>query len=197
MYLAPKLGKKRLGQLTARDVRQFLAGLTEAGVGDRTAQYAHAVLRAALEDALREEIIPRNVAKLVRPPRPAKQERAPLSVAEVRTLLKSVRDHRLYAMFVVFAVLGMRRSEVLGLRWEDVDLDQGAIRIRRSLHRVDGKLTVYATKTQRSERTVPLPTFVVRALRGHRIMQDAERESLAASGSISATCVHHADRYTD
>ncbi|GGM65774.1 hypothetical protein GCM10011608_58790 [Micromonospora sonchi] len=79
----PKLDRKRLGQLGARDVRQFLAALTADGVVERTAQLAHAVLRAALEDAMREEIIPRNVAKLVRAPRGGDpyHPHAPISLA--------------------------------------------------------------------------------------------------------------------
>ncbi|MEU7802996.1 hypothetical protein AB0J14_35545 [Micromonospora arborensis] len=152
-HLVPRLGRKRLGQLGARDVRQFLAALSGDGVGDRTAQLAHAVLRAALEDAMREEIIPRNVAKLVRAPRPAgEKEQEPLTVQQVRTLLNSTRGHRLHALFVVFAMLGLWRSEVLGLRWEDVDLEVGVLRVRRSLHRVEGQLATFPTKTQRSTR---------------------------------------------
>ncbi|GAB3184437.1 site-specific recombinase XerD [Micromonospora palomenae] len=179
-YLVPRLGRKRLGQLGARDVRQFLAALAGDGVGERTAQLAHAVLRAALEDAMREEIIPRNVAKLVRAPRPVKQEREPLTVQQVRTLLTSTRDHRLHALFVVFAVLGLRRSEVLGLRWDDVDLEVGVLRVRRSLHRVEGQLATFPTKTQRSARAVPLPGMVVRTLRDHQRGQEAERLALGA-----------------
>jgi integrase len=178
LYLVPRLGRKKVGALAVRDVRTFLAGLARDGVGERTAQYAHATLRAALEDAVREEMIPRNVAKLVRPPRPEKREREPLTVEQVRTLLKANREHRLYALFVVFAVLGMRRSEVLGLRWEDVDLDEGVLRIRRGLQRVDGGLVVLPTKTRRSARVVPLPAFVVRVLRQHRKAQEAERRVL-------------------
>jgi integrase len=175
-----RAAKRRLGQLSARDVRQLLATLAADGVGERTAQLAHAVLRAALEDAVREEIIARNVAKLVRAPRPVKQEREPLTVHQVRELLKATRDHRLHALFVVFALLGLRRSEALGLRWDDVDLDAGVLRVRRSLHRADGKLTVFDTKTQRSARAVPLPALVVRALRHHKLHQDAERQQLGA-----------------
>jgi integrase len=178
MYLEPRLGRKRLGQLTARDVRQFLAGLAADGIGARTAQYAHATLRAALEDAMREEIISRNAAKLVRAPRPKKVEREPLSVTQVRTLLTAVRDHRLYALFVVLAVLGMRRSEALGLRWEDVDLDAGTVRVRRSLQRVDRALVIMPTKTERSTRVIPLPPIVVAALREFRAIQEKERADL-------------------
>jgi integrase len=179
-YLAPDLGKKSLGRLTAREVRMYLEQLRKRGAGPRTVQYVHATLRAALEDAVREEIIPRNVAKLVRVPAPPKTEREPLTVNEVRTLLKSSRDHRLYAMFVVFAVLGMRRSEVLGLRWEDVDLSDGYLQVRRGLQRIDGELKVLPTKTARSRRTVPLPDFVVRAFKAHLAAQERERSQLGA-----------------
>jgi integrase len=71
-------------------------------------------------------------------------------------------------MFTVFVLLGLRRSEVLGLRWDDIDLDQGVLRIRRSLHRVEGKLAVFEPKTRGSHRSVPLPTIVVRALGSRR-----------------------------
>ena len=180
MYLAPRLGRKKLAQLTARDVRQFLTGLAEDGIGDRTAQYAHATLRAALEDAMREETITRNVAKLVRPPRPAKTEREPLTVDQVRTLLEATRDHRLYALFVVFAVLGMRRSEALGLRWEDIDLDKATVQIRRSLQRVNRALVVMPTKTARSARVIPIPAIVAAALRALRDAQEKERAAMGA-----------------
>lgn len=179
-YLVPRLGRKRLGALTARDVRQFLAGVAREGVGERTAQHAHATLRAALEDAVREEMIPRNVAKLVRAPRPVVTERQPLTVDQVRTLLRATRGHRLHALFVAVAVLGLRRSELLGLRWEDLDLDEGVLRVRRGLHRVNGELTVMPTKTRRSERVVPLPALVVRALQEHRQRQEVERAALGA-----------------
>jgi integrase len=76
----------------------------------------HATLRAALEDAMREELLEKNVAKLVRPPTIPKAERTPLDVEEIRSLLKSTRDDRLHALLVVLALLGLRRSEALGLR---------------------------------------------------------------------------------
>jgi integrase len=176
--IIPRLGRKKLGQLNARDVRQFLAALAGEGVGDRTAQVAHATLRAALEDAVREEVIPRNVAKLVRAPRPTKAEREPLTVDQVKALLKVSRDHRMHPLIVVLAVLGLRRSEALGLRWEDIDLTAGILRVRRSLHRVDGRLSIFPTKTQRSARAVPLPRFVIRALESQRDKQEEERAAL-------------------
>lgn len=178
-YLLPDLGRKRLAGLSARELRRYFESLRLRGVGERTVKYVHTTLRAALEDAVREEIIDKNPASLVRVPAPARTERVPLSVDEVRMLFKATRDDRLQAMVVVFALLGLRRSEVLGLRWEDVDLEQGFLQVRRGLQRINGELMVLPTKTARSRRTIPLPRVVLKVLEDHRSAQEVERLSLA------------------
>lgn len=177
-YLIPDLGRKRLHALSPRELRIYFESLRQRNVGARTIGYVHATLRAALEDAVREELLECNIAKLVRVPRPPRTEPTPLSVDEVRVLLDHVVDHRLRAMFVVFALLGLRRSEVLGLQWSDLDLDQGWMQIRRGLQRVGGQLVLTEPKTRRSQRTIPLPPFVVRSLARHRDLQDEERAEL-------------------
>lgn len=178
-YLIPDLGTKKLHSLSARELRLYLDSLRRRGIGARTIGYVHSTLRAALEDAVREELLERNVAKLVRVPRPPKVEPTPLGVDEVKQLLDHVREHRLRAMFVVFALLGLRRSEVLGLQWHDIDLDGGWLQVRRGLQRTDGRLQTTELKTLRSRRTVPLPSFVVEALREHWELQEKERVELA------------------
>lgn len=180
-YLVPDLGAKALGALSARQVRVYLDSLRHRGVGDRSIQYAHSTLRAALEDAVREELLPKNVAKLVRVRRPAKREVLPLSVDEVRTLLAHHRDHRLLPMLVVFALLGLRRSEVLGLKWSDIDLGEGSLRVVRGVQRVNGELVELPTKTERSRRTIPLPSLVVDVLRKHQKQQETDRSALAGA----------------
>ena len=177
-YLAPDLGKKKLGRLTAREVRLYLDSLKARGVGIRTIRYVHGTLRAALEDALREELLEKNVAKLVRPPTLPRAERHPLQVEEIRTFLKANRDDRLYAMFVCLALLGLRRSEALGLQWADVDLERGSLMVRHGLHRIDGKLQLMPPKTVRSRRSIPLPGPVMASLRAHRDLQEQERRQL-------------------
>lgn len=184
-YLAPDLGAKALGALSARQVRVYLDSLRHRGVGDRSVQYVHSTLRAALEDAVREELLPKNVAKLVRVRRPTKREVVPLSVEEVRTLLAHHREHRLLPMLTVFALLGLRRSEVLGLKWSDVDLDQGSLRIVRGVQRVNGDLIELPTKTQRSRRTIPLPGIVADVLREHQKQQEVDRAALAGTWPAS------------
>lgn len=190
-YLIPDLGRKRLHSLSARDLRRYFDSLRSREVGIRTIGYVHATLRAALEDAVREELLDRNAAKLVRLPRPAKVEREPLSVNEVRTLLSHHRDHRLRALLVTIALLGLRRSEALGLLWSDVDLENGWLQVQRGLQRVDGKLVTTETKTQRSRRTIPLPRVVIDALSEHRDRQESERVALAerwpATGFVFTT----------
>ena len=178
-YLTPDLGRTRLAKLTAREVRLYLDSLRKRGAGVRTIRYVHGTLRAALEDAMREELLEKNVAKLVRPPSAPKAERQPLTPDEIRTFLKANRDDRLHALFMTIALLGLRRSEVLGLRWGDVDLVEGTLRVQRGLHRIDGRLQEMPTKTQRSQRTIPLPKPLLEDLERHLGEQELERIRLA------------------
>jgi len=121
----------------------------------------------------------KNVAKLVQVRRPEKKEPAPLGIGEVRALLEAHRGHRVFPMLVVFALLGLRRSEVLGLKWADIDLEVESLRVVRGIHRVEGTLVEMPTKTKRSRRTIPLPEFVVGVIREHREAQEKERVELA------------------
>ncbi len=177
VHINPRIGKRRLGRLSTQDLRTLLTKLEESGMAARSVQYVHATLRAALEDAVREELLPRNVAKLVRAPRPVTEEREPLTPDQARALIKSTRDDRLHALFVVLVLLGLRRGEALGLRWRDIDLDARVLRVRQTLQRVEHRLQYLPPKTRRSKRTVPLPAACVTALCHHAERQDAERAS--------------------
>ena len=178
LHIVPRIGRRQLGKLTARDVRQMLDDMRGDGAGPRVVQHVHATLRVALEHAVREELLPRNVAKLVQVAPPPREEREPLTVEEAQTLLKAARDDRLHALYVATLLLEMRRSEALALRWPDVDLAEGVLTIRRTVHRVTGEgLVTLPTKTRKSTRTVPLPTAVVDALRRHRKRQAVEAEA--------------------
>ncbi|WP_245765209.1 tyrosine-type recombinase/integrase [Nonomuraea jiangxiensis] len=138
-------------------------------------QSIHAVLRNALECAVREEIIARNVAKLVKVLVPKYKVNRGLTVPQARAVLKAARSHRLYALYVLALCLGLRRGELLGLRWTDVDLEAAKLEVTRSLQRVAGRLQFVRPKTSDSERTVPLPPICVEALREHRRKLFAER----------------------
>jgi integrase len=179
VHLIPALGRKRLHRLTAADVRLFVKRLESAKPppSTRLVQQVHAVLRNALQAAVREELIGRNVASLVQVASPSYDVNRGLTVAQARKLLAVSRDHRLHALYVLAVYLGLRRGELLGLQWRDVDLDAGVVEVRSSLQRVGGELRAVTPKTRSSRRTVPLIGLCEEALRGHRVTQDAERTS--------------------
>ncbi|MFD9317988.1 tyrosine-type recombinase/integrase [Streptomyces sp. NPDC060053] len=203
LYIRPALGKKRLNRLSPADVRRFLAEFKDAclcclrgadqerpegkrsccAVGRcckrrpsaRTVQYIHAVLRSSLQQAIREELIARNVARIVETPTVARKEVRPLDAAETRLMLKTARSHRLYALWLLLVSTGLRRGEALALTWADVDLTNGQLRVRRNVQRIRRELIFGSPKTMRSIRTVSLPKHCMRALTQHRTQQERER----------------------
>jgi integrase len=145
-------------------------------VSARTVQQVHAVLRAMLSQAVREELLARNVARLVQAPAPDREEIHPWAEAEARAFLAAARTHRLHALFVVALALGLRRGELLGLRWSDVDLSAGQLRVWQTLQRVRGDGVVFGPpKSRRSRRVLTMPAVVVQALKRHRSVQEHER----------------------
>jgi integrase len=180
-HIVPEIGNIRLEKLTPADLRTFLraksAEISNRGrvLSPRTVQYIHAVLRRALEQARRDELIERNVAALVSSPRVVRKEVEPLTEEEARKLLGVARTNRLYALYAVAVALGLRRGEALALRWDDVDLDAKTLRVSGTLQRIGGQLTISEPKTARSRRVIPLPTVRVDALNRHRANQAKER----------------------
>jgi len=119
--------------LSPAHLQGFYHSKLEAGLSPRTVQYPHAVLHRALKQALRWGLVPRNAAEAVDPPKPQKDEIKPLSRGEARRLLDSAHADRLEALYVLAIHCGLRQGELLGLRWEDVDLEAGMLQVRRTL----------------------------------------------------------------
>ncbi|MBE3581079.1 MAG: site-specific integrase [Thermoanaerobacteraceae bacterium] len=139
--------------------------------------YIHAVLRQALEQAVREGLVYRNVAEAVSPPRQKRKEIRPLTADELNRFLAAARDDRLFPAFLFEGATGLRRGELLGLKWEDVDLERGTVTVRRSLIRTRQELAFMEPKSEKSRRTIPLPKEVVAGLRTHKKRQAGERLS--------------------
>ncbi len=177
LHIVPVIGSRKLGKLSTRDVRSLLAACDASGLSPRSTRYVHATLRVALEDAVRDDLVPRNVAKLVRLSTPPRAETRVLTVDEARLLLSQTRTDRLHAALVVLLVLGLRRSEALGLRWSDIDFDASVLHVRQGLHWSEGRLQFLPPKTRRSRRTVPMPSVCLEALGRHRSRQAAEAEA--------------------
>ncbi|MFE7410227.1 tyrosine-type recombinase/integrase [Streptomyces laurentii] len=181
LYLVPKLGTRKLETLSTADVRRMVAQVTAASSA-ATAKEAHRVLRTALAAAQRDELIARNVASLVPPPQVTARQTRPWTAEQTVTFLAHARKGRdpLYAALVLSAALGLRRGEVLGLRWTDIDFAAGTLTTRSQLQRANGRLYEDTTKN-RKVRTIPLPRLCVAPLRWQRLRQTAQREA-AESG---------------
>ncbi|NYF41487.1 site-specific integrase [Streptosporangium sandarakinum] len=117
----------------------------------------------------------RNAAKLVKPPAVRREEARVLTIEEAKRLLSVIRDDRLEAFWICALTLGLRRGELLGLRWDDIDFTGGLLAVRQTLQRADGSLRFVDPKTDRSRRVVPVPEPTLAALRKHRRAQTAEQ----------------------
>ena len=171
--------------------------MTKAGAGVMTVRQAHGLLRNALGEAERLELVTRNVARLVRPPSPPARKVRALEFEEARRLLAAAEGERLEPLVVLALTTGLRRAELLGLRWEDVDLGRGVVRVERTLLRIEGRLVFARPKSETSDRTVPVPPTAVAALREHQRASDrgAGRRRPAVAGARTGLPVHH--RYAD
>ncbi|KQX16827.1 integrase [Streptomyces sp. Root431] len=177
LYLVPMIGSKRLESLSVADVRKFVVAL-ENKTSAATAKESHRVLRTALTAACREELVTRNVATLVEPPTVADRDLDPWSLDETLDFLTAARKDPLYAAFVLAIALGFRRGEIVGLRWENVDLDKREIRVRTQRQRVGGEVYEDDPKGRRRKQTLPLPGICVAPLRWQRMRQAAMREQV-------------------
>ena len=175
IHLVPTLGRTRLTQLGPDEVQRLLNLKAKAGLRPRTVGTIRTVLRTALNKAVRWGYLERNVAALTDPPRTRVHEINVLSPAQARSLLDQVAGSRLEALYAVALAVGLRQGEALGLRWEDVDLDEGSMAIRHALQRQGSGLILVEPKSASSRRMLNLPEVALSALRRHRARQNAER----------------------
>jgi len=181
LYINPAVGRIRLDKLSPADVQRMIArSLATKGVGTTTARYHWRVLRTALNQAVRWNVVPRNVAALASPPRTTHHEGKPFTPEEARVFLEAIREHRHEALFIVALTMGLRFGEALALQWRDIDTDAGTLSVRFQLQRQDGKLSLVETKTEKSRRTLPMPAIVADAIRRHHERQHFARRLVGA-----------------
>ena len=178
-HIIPTLGHIRLQRLTPQQVQAFYAGKVEDGFGFHWVKKFHIVLHAALENAVRWNLVARNVCDLVTPPVPQQNDIQPLTAEQVRRLLEAARGGKLEAFITVAVNTGMRRGELLGLHWQDIDFEVGCLYVRRSVSRVGTfGIKELEPKTQRSKRKIELSPFVIETLKRHRERQRLMREKV-------------------
>jgi integrase len=145
----------------------------EAGLAPSTVRTVYTVLRAALDVAVRDGLLRRNPAAVVRRPTVDRRGAAYLTVDEAQHLLEAIRGDRLDPLFRLMLATGLRRGEALGLHWADVNLDAGRLRVRWTLTRTSKGLQLGEPKTDKSRRTVPLPRSTVLAAGTHtKVVQE-------------------------
>ena len=176
-HLAPALGRLKLVSLTPAHVRALYRKKLDSGLAPRTVQYIHVTLHKALKQAVVDGLIPRNVTEAVKAPQALKKEIKPLNPTQIKALLSAARGDRLEALYVFAIHTGLRRSEILGLKWTDVDLVAGVLSVQRSL---DTNGTFNPPKRNKSRRTVKLTDQAIEALKGHRARQNEERLRLGS-----------------
>ena len=179
--ICPHLGALPLQKLRPAHIQDWHATLLKSGgkggrpLGARTVGHAHRVLHRALARAAQAELIARNVASIVKPPAVEHEEITALAAGQISDVLDRIKDHALFPIIALALGTGMRRGELLALRWSCVDLDGAALRVEQSLEETRDGLRFKSPKTKHGRRTISLPASAVTALRTHRVQQLEQR----------------------
>jgi integrase len=178
LHIIPALGHYQLQKLTAQHVQAFYTRKEDEGLASTTIHYYHSVLHNALNVAVKWGLITKNVCDLVTPPRKERFDIKPLTEEQAQRLLAALRGHKWEALFTLALATGMRRGELIGLKWQDINFKTGTLQVVRVLTRVPTKMPgrehVYIEaepKTQKSRRNVVIAPFALEALKEHRIRQ--------------------------
>jgi integrase len=178
-HINPRIGGLNLTKLTPINVQTLYGEMERSKASAYTRLLVHIVLRKALAQAVKWNMVPRNVCDAVERPRISKADIQPLTGEQVRMLLTAAKDDRLEALYVLAISSGLRLGELFGLQWADVDLKAGAVTVRHSLTELSGRLSLEEPKTAKSRRRVELSGNVVTALLNHR------KRSIAAGHAAS------------
>src|SRR3712207_6393375 len=165
LHIRPVLGKVKLKNLTSAHVRGLYRQKLDAGLSPRTVQYVHVTLHKALKQAIADGLIPRNATESVKPPQVRREEMRPLTAEQVKVLFGAAKGDRLEALYILAVTTGLRQGELLGLKWDDVDLELGTLQVKRTLTTAKGGPVLSAPKTKGSRRTVHLSQTALEALR--------------------------------
>ena len=170
LHIKPRLGGLALSKLAPAHVQGLYSEMERTGASPRLRQLTHAILRRAVNQAVKWGAIPRNVCDAVDPPRVARKEIHALTAEQAKALLKAAADDRLGAIYTLAITTGLRLGELFGLQWADVDLaaGSGSLCVRHTLMEMNGKLSLSEPKTAKSRRKVELSAMAVAALWDHR-----------------------------
>jgi len=168
MHICGALGDVKLSKLTPQMVQRFYTEKLNEGQSNRSVQYMHAVLHKALEQAMRWDLVTRNVSDMVDAPSVKRYQPVVWSLDQVKQFVVASKDHRHHALFVLAVTMGLRQGEILGLQTEDVDFVGGYLQVRQALEAVTGQgVRLTDTKTEKSRRRIRIPRPTLEVLRDH------------------------------
>lgn len=178
-YIIPALGHVPLQKLSAQQVQALYAKKLKEKLAPKTVQSIHGLLHKALGDALKWELVGKNVCDMVSPPRVPKKQQKVLTKQQAHVLLDHVKQHRLETLLVVAVTTGLRRGELLALRWQDVNWENRSISVLRTVDYIPHYGYVETeSKTEAGNRQVMLPVLAVKSLEAHRIQQEETKARL-------------------
>ena len=178
-HIIPNLGPTPLNKLTTGDIQQFYTGLKQngrllrqeqygEGLSDQTVRGIHTTFHAALDKAVSEKIIPKNLSDFCRLPSAKAREMQVLSPEEIQRLLIQAKEDGCFELLLLELSTGLRRGELLGLKWTDVDFDRGALKIQRAISRQNGKVVEAPLNTKNAYRTLPLSADAINVLKAQK-----------------------------
>ena len=180
-HAVPRIGHIKLIKLSPLDLQRLYADRLASGLSSTTVHLLHVVLHRTLKQAVRWGMVSRNVTEMVDPPRRTFPEITTWNSDQVARFLEAGDQHYLGALWRLALLTGMRRGELLGLKWEDIDLEQGTLAVRRTLSRGQGGTwEIGHPKTTSGQRSIALPRSCVTVLKKHRVAQNTERLRLGA-----------------
>lgn len=179
-HIIPLLGNIQLQKLTPQDIQNLYARKQKEGLRPASILIMHTVLHSSLANALKWNLVSRNVATLVTVPRPEPSPAHGLSVEEARQLVSTIQGHRFEAIFMLALTTGMRRGELFGLRWSDIDMERSILYVRRTANRYGKGVGVVENdpKTKTSHRQVMLSEPALKALKRHKVQQEQEKQAM-------------------
>ncbi|MAG14933.1 MAG: site-specific integrase [Dehalococcoidales bacterium] len=178
-HLIPALGSMTLAHVKPEHLQRYYSEKLTGNLSAQTVRHHHTALHKALQTAVEWGLLNRNVADAVSPPRVQRPEMQTWSEEDIARFIEAAKDSSYYALFYTALFTGMRRSELLALRWQDVDLMLSQVYVSRSMHVLKGGRVIFrSSKTAKGRRTVALPPSAILLLKEHHEKQNLERAML-------------------
>jgi len=174
LHIAPRIGQLWLADLQPRHIQGLYADMATDGIGARTIELTHVTLHSALKQAVRWQMLSRNPAEGAVPPRPERREVKALEPSKIGALIQAARKTPIGDLVYLALCTGMRKGELLGLRWTDIDWATQIIQVRRNLVRVGKETIIKDTKTKSSRRSIPVDKMVMDRLRSMKAISKSE-----------------------